>query len=743
MSISGRNAPLSPVSVGGSEWPTAKYHDDRPFLNNRGNLASPPSSGGSNSAKSINGYSPGGPRSNGGPSPPASVGRSSMGTAIYARSESGRNSTLNSPRNELQDEATMSEHYRALKLFLMHRDPNNKGPLNKARDKLLRLSFDQFFELSTDVYDELTRRQAAARVPPDAPNAPPRFLVAEEGFHPKRNQARQRLSSLGPPRFRDLIQDVCHELERRFPRFVGVAIPRGNSGMSMRSPPVGPPNGYGHPPRGQSLSRMRQPSDAGSIRGPPPLDVYGVPPSPVLPGGQMGRPMPKQLNQSNTIVPNKSTMVEEDDEGEAAGSEQENKGRSETSEADKKLIADYQSQVQELKEKIENMEAEAKKKDSELETERSQASRASAEKAEWDDLRTGLENKLAEARNLNESMKYELEKMREDQEDETNHLRNQITELQQNSTASKADNTLLEENRTLRETTEQVRQEAQGFLREMRILSEKSNANYEKQLELERSVEQLEHDVREWKGLYARAKTQLGDMRAPSNGLTPDHQAGSMVREKGFVDEVGMVKDLHVTKFQISIDELMQRARNDNPERVIDAMKSVVVNVRRITKDIDQATPNSDDFAEQKPKLKGRISTTANNLITASKNFANGAGLSPVSLLDAAASNLTAAIVELLRVVKIRPTPADELEEDDEGSVTPVESTGFFSPRSTTHISSPRGEFPPPPPFQGLGGLRGSADSSAYSPITSPRESVDPNSARGGAGMGYPGMKGY
>jgi hypothetical protein len=97
----------------------------------------------------------------------------------------------------------------------------------------------------------------------------------------------------------------------------------------------------------------------------------------------------------------------------------------------------------------------------------------------------------------------------------------------------------------------------------------------------------------------------------------------------------------------------------------------------------------------------------------------------------------------LLRVVKIRPTPADELEDDDEGSVTPVESTGFFSPRSTTHISSPRGEFPPPPPFQGLGGLRGSADSSAYSPITSPRESVDPNSARGGAGMGYPGMKGY
>jgi hypothetical protein len=314
MSVSGRNAPLSPVSLGGSEWPNSKYPDDGPLPSNRGNLASPPLSGGSNGVMSMNGF-PSGPRSNGGgPSPPASVGRSSMGTGIFPR-DSARNSTAT--RSEPLDEAVLQEHYVTLKLFLQGRDPNAKHPPNKARDKLLRLSSVQFYELSTDVFDELIRRQTAARAPPNAPNAPPAFLLPEKTFHPKRNQARQRLSSLGPPRFRDLAADVFHELERRCPQFVGNEIPRGNSAMSMGGPGPGPGPG----PRGQSRSRMRQPSDAGSMRGPPPLDAYGVPQSPGMPPGDFGRPMQKQLNQNNTIVPNKSTMVEEDDdiEGDSFG----------------------------------------------------------------------------------------------------------------------------------------------------------------------------------------------------------------------------------------------------------------------------------------------------------------------------------------------------------------------------------------------------------------------------------------
>jgi hypothetical protein len=214
------------------------------------------------------------------------------------------------------DEAVLSEHYGALKTFLLSRDPNPKQPPNKARDKLLRLSSVQFYELSTDVFDELIRRQAAARAPPNAPNGPPTFLLPEKSFHPKRNQARQRLSSLGPPRFRDLAADVFHELERRFPHFAGGGIPRVGSGMSNLGGPISrtgtPVSGLGYPQMGAD---RRRPSDASSIRGPPPLlDAYGVPPSPGMPPNDYGRPMQRQLNQNNTIVPNKSTMVEEDDD---------------------------------------------------------------------------------------------------------------------------------------------------------------------------------------------------------------------------------------------------------------------------------------------------------------------------------------------------------------------------------------------------------------------------------------------
>lgn len=69
---------------------------------------------------------------------------------------------------------------------------------------------------------------------------------------------------------------------------------------------------------------MRQASDAGSMRGPPPLDAYGVPPSPGLPNGGF-----KPLDRTNTIVPNKSTMVEEDEDGDPYGIDRESKGSSE------------------------------------------------------------------------------------------------------------------------------------------------------------------------------------------------------------------------------------------------------------------------------------------------------------------------------------------------------------------------------------------------------------------------------
>ncbi|KAI1752671.1 hypothetical protein F4782DRAFT_111132 [Xylaria castorea] len=741
-----RNAPLSPVSIGGSsEWSgPSKYQADGLYPNNRG-LVSPPDSG---SPKGMMNGFPGGPRSVGGPSPPPSVGRSST----YARSESGR-----SIREE-NTEPVLGEHYVALRRYLAStsKDGRANPPPNKARDKLLRLSSVQFLELSTDVFDELMRRQIKRPPPGAPPNAgPPPYLLPEPNFHPKRNQARQKLSTLGSPRFRDLATDVFCELERRIPVFVASVTPRRST---PGAPPGAPPSRTGTPVNGMGLPRapngMRRPSDASSIRsaGPPRvLNDFPVPPSPGLPpNGNFDRPLPKQF-QSNTIVPNKSTMVEEDDDGSGSndGDSDAVRPRSRNSkeeilrpasEVDKKLVDDYQKQVQELRERIGSLETDIKKKDEELialrDGERSRTIASNLEKKEWDEVRTNLEGKLADVESLNASLRDDLERLRDEHAAENRALREELEDAHQ-SGRNVGDAETTRENEELRmalqeqqQVTEEARREARQFLEEMRALSQQHMPSWEKQTELEGKIEQLEKEVHDWRGRYARTKTQLRSMRASSIGLTIETNAANYIREKGFAEANGLVKDVHVTKFQISIDELLRRARTDEPERVIDGMKSVIVNVRRITKDIEDSRPEDEELVRQQQKLKNRVSATANNLITASKNFASAAGLSPVSLLDAAASHLVAALVELLRTVKIRATPAAELEDDDDGSITPVESAGYFSNRTTAtqpdaYPQVAESPLAPPPSFPGLrAGMRDSANSSAYSPYNSPRESL-------------------
>ncbi|KAG8701852.1 component of the polarisome [Ceratobasidium sp. 395] len=94
----------------------------------------------------------------------------------------------------------------------MLREPQNSRA--NAREKLTRLTRQQFQELSTDVYDELMRRNNNERGGAETP-----FLPVRDDFHPKRNQARQKLATLPAIRFKDLSSDVFYELGRRYPEF--------------------------------------------------------------------------------------------------------------------------------------------------------------------------------------------------------------------------------------------------------------------------------------------------------------------------------------------------------------------------------------------------------------------------------------------------------------------------------------------------------------------------------------------
>lgn len=334
-----------------------------------------------------------------------------------------------------------------------------------------------------------------------------------------------------------------------------------------------------------------------------------------------------------------------------------------------------------------------------------------------------LEEKLADAENLNVSLQSELDRLRAEHSETERDLSDQLEQLRVSGGGGGGNEALERENEELRaeleeqqQTTDDVRREAGNFLREMKLLTERNGTSWEKEEQLVIQVNRLEAEVEDWRNRYARTKTQLRNARASSIGLTI--QPKQTTSSHNSPD--GLVKDVHVTKFQISIDELLRTARSETPENVVEYMKNVVICVRSITQDIDNST-NNPELAQGLAKLKARVSATANNLITASKNFTAAKGLSPVSLLDAAASHVTTSVVELVSTVKIRPTPASELEDDDNETLQPIETPSYYPTNGDLkeNISAP------------FMGMRQSNVSSMYSPVNSPRDSRVPRSRSG------------
>lgn len=311
----------------------------------------------------------------GDPSPPNSVGRSSYGTNLSNMSEGQRRKTL-------QMEENLAQHYAILKRYLAQslRDDKGNPKPNRARDKLLRLSPVQFMELSTDVFDELLRRQSAAGQQVNGPGQVPSYLLPKENFHPKRNQARQKLATLPPPRFRDLATDVFYELERRFPRFAGGSIDRnGSPAPGLRGPPSrqGTPNGF-RPGQSPMLGPQSRPTpDYGSRNislGSQVMAGQGIP---AVDEDVYGRPTAKTF-QSNTIIPNKSTLVEDDDD--QTGPEDSADGRSFRSRRDTNHsyrtdgglrtvghgVGNFDNQAGELRGKVEELESMVRERDAEI-----------------------------------------------------------------------------------------------------------------------------------------------------------------------------------------------------------------------------------------------------------------------------------------------------------------------------------------------------------------------------------------
>jgi protein SPA2 len=155
----------------------------------------------------------------------------------------------------------------------------------------------------------------------------------------------------------------------------------------------------------------------------------------------------------------------------------------------------------------------------------------------------------------------------------------------------------------------------------------------------------------------------------------------------------GGILDIHVTAFVSAIDTLLTTGRSNAPTKVLTPMKSVVNSVSAILDDVQAferrpSRDRSDVDVEALRSLRERADATLSNLAAAAKTHATSAGMSPVSLLDAAASHISATITELGKTICIRKATKVEQEQYTRLTSGSTSST-IFSPPASRPLADP------------------------------------------------------
>lgn len=119
----------------------------------------------------------------------------------------------------------------------------------------------------------------------------------------------------------------------------------------------------------------------------------------------------------------------------------------------------------------------------------------------------------------------------------------------------------------------------------------------------------------------------------------------------------GIIVDAHITTFLSAVDDLLNAGRSPAPTAVLAPTKTVVNALHAILDDIRGApSASSADVSA----MLARADATVEDLVAVARTHATSAGMSPVSLLDAAASHVSAVVTELGKTVLIRRAPPGE-----------------------------------------------------------------------------------
>ncbi|KAI7905497.1 uncharacterized protein BX663DRAFT_499944 [Cokeromyces recurvatus] len=206
----------------------------------------------------------------------------------------------------------------------------------------------------------------------------------------------------------------------------------------------------------------------------------------------------------------------------------------------------------------------------------------------------------------------------------------------------------------------EVKAEIKQLIDELKNLSSKNEALRLQNEEANNEIRHLTQETKSWKRKYESASTELRSFKVQSINL--DQQDLS---KEFFLRPIskGAIGHQFVIEYQAAIDDLMKTSRSSKPSDVLLSMRTIVLACKAITTEVEDyevnvglTSPNQEILYD----IKKKFSTELTNLLAATKNYAGGMGISPVSLVDAAAGNLTNTIVELVKLLGMRPAPDNE-----------------------------------------------------------------------------------
>ncbi|KAH8087889.1 hypothetical protein BXZ70DRAFT_540058 [Cristinia sonorae] len=326
-----------------------------------------------------------------------------------------------------------------------------------------------------------------------------------------------------------------------------------------------------------------------------------------------------------------------------------------------KIRRDYEYKIATMQTKIAGLERELEEAASRDSDRAHTEDRVRMLEEELDEVRRRAEEKTAGMR----ALQTELDQLREshsrdrdaaarrarEDEEELQILRERCERLEVQGGGGNHDPDLLE----------QLRSDMEGLMSELGDLSRRNDELMAAKDADHVVIREMDAQLKEYKRKYEQAKTELRSMKATSQLFLPTPKTD----DQWPVSSEGGLLDIHVTAFLSAVDGLLTAGRSNAPTRVLTPMKAVVNTVTYIVEDVRAYERRQRDRGEVDVDslrvLRERAEATLSNLVAAAKTHATSSGMSPVSLLDAAASHVSSTITEIAKTVHVRKaTKAEE-----------------------------------------------------------------------------------